>query len=75
MNHTGSKLTAAVDSMPERAPDRSRLPQGVYPACVESLARDAGELVHRFGYKLRQAGIMDMFPHTSHVEAMALFER
>ena len=37
-----------------------------------SLARDIGVLVHEFGFALRAAGVLDMFPHTAHVESMAV---
>jgi 23S rRNA (uracil1939-C5)-methyltransferase len=54
-----------------------KLPQRiVYVSCnPESLARDAELLVHQKGYQLSHAGIIDMFPHTAHCEAMAVFQR
>jgi 23S rRNA (uracil1939-C5)-methyltransferase len=59
-------LPVAVASRPRRV---------VYVSCHPgSFARDAGILAGQLGYRLAAAGVMDMFPHTSHVETIALFE-
>jgi 23S rRNA (uracil1939-C5)-methyltransferase len=48
----------------------------VYVSCnPATLARDAGILVHQLGYILKQVGIINMFAHTAHIEAMAVFEK
>jgi 23S rRNA (uracil1939-C5)-methyltransferase len=48
----------------------------VYISChTGSLARDLGVLTHELGFRLRAAGVLDMFPHTTHVESMAVLDR
>lgn len=59
-----------------RALDFARTRRIVYVSCNPvTLARDAGILVHERAFRLRAAGVIDMFPHTAHVESLAVFER
>jgi len=60
-----------VKSLPDDWPRRI-----VYVSCDQAtLARDAGVLVHTKGFRLAAAGVVNMFPHTAHVESIAVFER
>jgi len=62
---------AAVAAMSAMRPRRI-----VYVSChPATLARDAAELVHEHGYRLRSARVLDMFPHTHHVEAITVYDR
>jgi 23S rRNA (uracil1939-C5)-methyltransferase len=64
----------AAELLPRMAQWRPR--RVVYISCHPgSLARDAGILAATHGFTLTDAGVMDMFPHTTHVESIAVFER
>ena len=80
------KALAAIHQARIGAEDAEPLPEGadawqpprriVYVSCnPATLARDAGLLVHQAGYRCTAAGVVNMFPHTAHVESMAVFER
>ncbi len=70
------KALADIHQDPSLAPGWTPPARIVYVSCnPATLARDAGLLVHQAGYRCTHAGVVNMFPHTAHVESMAVFER
>ena len=71
-----AKALADLHADPAAAPGWALPRRIVYVSCnPATLARDAGLLVHQAGYECTAAGAVNMFPHTAHVESIAVFER
>jgi 23S rRNA (uracil1939-C5)-methyltransferase len=70
-------LAKAVAELVQQPRGETVLPRRiVYVSCnPATLARDAGLLVHQAGYRCTAAGAVNMFPHTAHVESIAVFDR
>ena len=71
-----AKALAELHADTTLAPDWAAPRRIVYVSCnPATLARDAGLLVHQAGYRCTMAGAVNMFPHTAHVESIAVFDR
>lgn len=71
-----AKALADLAMEPDRAVGYAPPQRIVYVSCnPATLARDAGLLVHQAGYRCVAAGAINMFPHTAHVESMAVFDK
>ena len=71
-------VKATVDALqePPAGSDWQPPKRIAYVSCnPATLARDAGLLVHQAGYRCTAAAAINMFPHTAHVESLAVFER